>query len=86
MQYWKVLIEFGIILSHAPLHRDALVRPKAEHGERAVDKKNMDLWTETTNVHGHVHSNSSPEGPYKCVSVEQINYTPINIEEVRVTN
>ena len=85
IEYWNVLIEFGIILSHAPLHRDALVRPKAEHGERAVDKKNMDLWAETTNVHGHVHSNPSPEGPYKCVSVEQINYTPVNVEEVRTT-
>tara|TARA_R110002074_G_scaffold72365_2_gene166804 strand:- start:1540 stop:2109 length:570 start_codon:yes stop_codon:yes gene_type:complete len=83
MQYWKVIIEFGIILSHAPLHRDALVRPKAEHGERAVDKKNMDLWTEVKNVHGHIHSNPSPEGPYTCVSVEHINYTPVNIDEVR---
>jgi calcineurin-like phosphoesterase family protein len=36
-------------------------------------------------VHGHVHSNPSPEGPYTCVSVEQINYTPIHIEEVRTT-
>ena len=23
------------------------------------------------------------EGPYKCVCVEQINYTPINIEELK---
>jgi calcineurin-like phosphoesterase family protein len=34
------------------------------------------------NVHGHTHTRSV-EGPYKCVCVEQINYTPINIEEVR---
>ena len=34
------------------------------------------------NIHGHIHSNPSPEGPYKCVSVEQINYTPVNIEEL----
>ena len=38
---------------------------------------------EITNVHGHIHSNPSPEGPYKCVCVEQINYTPINIEELK---
>ena len=31
------------------------------------------------------HSNPSPEGPYKCVCVEQphMNYTPINIEELK---
>jgi len=34
------------------------------------------------NVHGHIHSNPSPEGPYRCVCVEQINYTPINLEEL----
>ena len=37
----------------------------------------------TTNVHGHIHQRQSPEGPYKCVCVEHINYTPINIEELR---
>lgn len=34
------------------------------------------------NVHGHIHQNKSPDGPYKCVCVEQINYTPINLEEI----
>lgn len=34
------------------------------------------------NVHGHIHQNKSPNGPYKCVCVEQINYTPINLEEI----
>ena len=34
------------------------------------------------NVHGHIHANPSPKGPYRCVCVEQINYTPINLEEV----
>jgi len=36
------------------------------------------------NVHGHIHQNKSPDGPYRCVCVEQTNYTPINIEELRV--
>lgn len=34
------------------------------------------------NVHGHIHQNKSPIGPYKCVCVEQVNYTPINLEEI----
>lgn len=39
---------------------------------------------ELFNVHGHYHHNPSPPGPYRCVSVEQIEYTPISIEEVRI--
>lgn len=39
---------------------------------------------ERLNVHGHIHQNKSPDGPYKCVCVEQINYTPINLEEIKV--
>lgn len=38
------------------------------------------------NVHGHIHANPSPEGPYKCVCVEQIGYTPVHIEDLRVLN
>jgi len=37
------------------------------------------------NVHGHIHNNEKSYGnQYKNVSVEVINYTPINIEELRV--
>lgn len=46
-------------------------------GEGYIDGKGV------INVHGHIHSNPSPEGPYKCVCVEQINYTPVNIEELK---
>lgn len=35
------------------------------------------------NVHGHIHNHRSPDGLYLCACVEQINYTPIHIEEVR---
>lgn len=36
------------------------------------------------NVHGHVHTKPSPDGPYQCVCVEQTNYTPVNIEGLSV--
>lgn len=37
------------------------------------------------NVHGHIHNNERDYGKqYKNVSVEVINYTPVNIEELRV--
>lgn len=34
------------------------------------------------NVHGHVHKNSLPDQRYINVSVEVINYTPINVDDL----
>lgn len=36
------------------------------------------------NVHGHIHDKAPYNKQYVNVSVERINYTPINIEEIRV--
>jgi calcineurin-like phosphoesterase family protein len=33
-------------------------------------------------VHGHIHQNPSPEGRYINMSVEAINYTPVDIEDI----
>ena len=62
----------GLILTHTPLHPTTLAE-RHRWGDEPM-----------LNVHGHIHSNPSPEGPYKCVCVEQINFTPINVEELRV--
>lgn len=35
------------------------------------------------NVHGHLHQNHLNDPKYLCVSVEQINYTPISFDEVK---
>lgn len=35
------------------------------------------------NVHGHLHANAYDDPRYLNVSVERINFTPINFEEVR---
>jgi calcineurin-like phosphoesterase family protein len=67
---WKDLSSDGLILSHAPLHPSTLAESHRFGTEKVL------------NVHGHIHSNPSPEGPYKCVSVEQINYTPVNLDEL----
>ena len=67
---WKDLSSDGLIFSHAPLHPSTL----AESHRFCTGK--------VLNVHGHIHSNPSPEGPYKWWSVEQINYTPVNLEEL----
>jgi len=69
---WEVIFP-GLLLSHTPQHASTLAET------HRFGKQHM------LNVHGHIHSNPSPAGPYRCVSVEQINYTPINIEEL-ITN
>jgi calcineurin-like phosphoesterase family protein len=58
-----------LLLTHIPIHPQSLARWRA-------------------NIHGHLHTHqvmSSPHHPdprYMCVSVEQINYTPISLDEV----
>ena len=58
-----------MILSHIPIHSDSRGRFGA-------------------NIHGHTHSNNvmkdgAKDPFYFCVCVEQINYTPISLEEVK---
>jgi hypothetical protein len=59
----------GFVLSHVPLHPDCLER-----------------WG--TNIHGHLHSNrimlgNTPDPRYVSACMEQINYTPISLEEIK---
>lgn len=75
---WRMFPEFGLMLSHVPLHKSNLLRLLDKSGSYPEDCETL------LNVHGHIHQNKSPEGPYKNVSVEAINYTPVNIEELRV--
>lgn len=71
MGLWRKFGEFGLLLTHVPVHPSVL-------GEGRFDGK------EFLNVHGHIHANPSPKGPYKCVCVEQVNYTPVNIDSIRI--
>lgn len=68
IQTWRVFAEFGVILSHIPLHPNNL---------HLMRYQNV-----MTNIHGHIHQNPSPDPRYKNVSVEAINYTPINLQEL----
>lgn len=70
---WRMFPEFGLLLSHVPLHESSLWR-----GTNGYDDAQ---WL--TNVHGHIHQNPSPTDKHRCVCVEHINFTPINIEELR---
>lgn len=64
----RIFKDKGLILSHFPLHPMYTIVGDVEF----------------LNVHGHIHEKESPEGRYKNVSVEAIDYTPINIEELRI--
>lgn len=61
-----------MILSHIPLH-----------GNSITNRYNV-------NTHGHLHAgfvkdtNGLPDSRYFNVSVEQINYTPISLEDLRI--
>jgi calcineurin-like phosphoesterase family protein len=56
-------------ITHIPIHPDCLGRFKG-------------------NIHGHIHQrtvmlNSAPDPRYFCISAEQINYTPIEWNDLR---
>jgi calcineurin-like phosphoesterase family protein len=65
---WRMFPEFGLLLSHVPIHAGSLFH------------KNGKL----KNVHGHIHENKIDDERYRCVCVEHTEYRPINIEELRV--
>lgn len=73
---WRMFPEFGLLLTHVPVHQSTLGEVRFQTGE--IKKPEM------LNIHGHIHTNPSPDGPYQCVCVEQIGYTPVNIEELRI--
>jgi len=75
---WRMFPEFGLMLSHVPLHESNLLRLAEKGGKWPDDCAPM------LNVMGHIHQNPAPEGPYRCVCVEQTDYTPVNIEGVRI--
>lgn len=78
---WRMFPEFGLLLTHVPVYAGAFGE---DHAEGRRSKYSI-------NVHGHLHLNTvkdqwgkNDDKRYRCVSVEHINYTPINIEELRV--
>jgi calcineurin-like phosphoesterase family protein len=79
---WRMFPEFGLLLTHVPVHPSNLRIFAVEEGYKEGDVAKEQR--QFLNVHGHIHQNASPEGPYRNMSVEAVNYTPVNIEEIRV--
>ena len=69
---WVDFSDIGLLLSHTPQHASTLAESH-RFGTGPI-----------LNVHGHIHSNPSPEGPYKCVCVEQTDFKPVALEDLRV--
>lgn len=71
---WRMFPEFGLLLTHVPVHESALYRGST--GNEKEPKKLL-------NIHGHIHENQSPTIDHRNVCVEHLNYRPINIEKLR---
>jgi calcineurin-like phosphoesterase family protein len=67
---WYEFKKMKLLLTHVPVHPSTLEESHRFESPRVL------------NVHGHIHQNKSPNGPYYCVCVEQTNYTPVNIEDL----
>jgi len=61
-------------------HRN-IITFKREDGSPLRDPQSVGRWK--GNIHGHLHSNTIPDARYVNVSAEQVNYTPIDFEEIR---
>ena len=67
---WRMFPEFNLLLTHIPVHESTL----------GINQNNSKR--QLVNIHGHIHQNESPTKRHINVCVEQINYTPIHIEEL----
>lgn len=89
IEVWRMFKEFGLLLTHVPVHPASLERI---HRKQVWDNGSQKYELEEEiiplkNIHGHTHLNAEPHGDkknYKCVCVELTDYTPVNIEELRV--
>jgi calcineurin-like phosphoesterase family protein len=69
---WRMFPEHGLLLTHVPVHDTIMYEGRFRNFPGTP-----------LNVHGHIHQNPSPTENHKCVCVEQIDFTPIHIEDVR---
>lgn len=71
MAIWKVLGAAKIVLTHVPISLCA----RSGLGDRFA-----------MNFHGHLHRKPAPTERHICVSVEQTDFKPVNLEELIATN
>lgn len=64
---WRVWPEYDLVMTHVPIDMSQTGNYKSKYHY---------------NVHGHIHHNKSPSDKHFNMSVEAINYTPMNLEDV----
>jgi calcineurin-like phosphoesterase family protein len=74
---WRMFPEFGLLLTHVPVHQSNLLRMVKPGGVWPDDCESL------CNIHGHTHTNGSPSGPYISACVELRDYTPVHIEDLQ---
>jgi len=73
----------GILLTHIPVHPQSLSRWGFNvHGHLHANRVMRTVWYENGKDED-TYSAEEIDDRYYCVSVEQINYTPISLEEVK---
>ncbi len=73
----------GILLTHIPVHPESLARWGFNvHGHLHANRVTNTVWYENGRDED-TYSKQVIDPRYLCVSVEQINYTPISLEEVK---
>lgn len=80
-----IVNKHGIIMSHIPIHPQSMgTRFKLNvHGhlhDYKITKQTVDYDPCYVQLDPEVHEEIDPT--YRCVSMEQINYTPLNLEEI----
>src|SRR5690606_36761351 len=73
-EVWRRYPGNALLLTHVPVHESTLFRGPT--GNEENPKKLL-------NIHGHIRTNPSPSADHRYVCVEQIGYTPVDIETLR---
>lgn len=84
----KVLPD-GLLLTHIPVHPSALTRQSMRwnvhghlHEEVVTQRASQERWL-IGDEDPHISFKDVPDPRYLCVSMEQIDYTPISLDEVK---
>lgn len=83
---WRMFPDFGLLLTHVPVHESSCERreTKAKWDNDRQEFVHVEKRYFLRNVHGHIHDRPSPTDMHVNVSVERTDYTPVNIEELRI--
>lgn len=69
VKFWYQVSNDNLLMTHTSQHKSVLYRKSPDFP--------------MLNVHGHEHSNPTPEGPYYCVCVEKHNFQPVSYDLIR---